>query len=61
MTNGTGSNGDSWEFYQDKTNGWRWRRMASNGGIVDSSKESYADKTDCITNARENGLTSAPA
>ncbi|MGO4351388.1 DUF1508 domain-containing protein [Rhizobium sp. RAF36] len=52
------SNGDTWEIYQ--SNGWRWRRTARNGDIVGASTEAYVNKSDCIDNARRNGMTCNP-
>jgi uncharacterized protein YegP (UPF0339 family) len=53
------SNGDTWEIYQSGTQ-WRWRRTASNGRTVGASTESYVSKSDCIANARRNGMTCNP-
>ncbi len=52
------SNDDTWEIYQ--SNGWRWRRTARNGDIVGASTEAYVNKSDCIDNARRNGMTCNP-
>ncbi|KQR69424.1 hypothetical protein ASG25_11105 [Rhizobium sp. Leaf384] len=52
------ANGDTWEIYA--SNGWRWRRKARNGAIVGQSSESYVNKSDCIANARRNGMTCTP-
>jgi uncharacterized protein YegP (UPF0339 family) len=46
---------DTWEFYQDTENQWRWRRTARNGNIVGAASEGYANKADCEGNARRNG------
>lgn len=46
---------DKWEFYQDGQQQWRWRRTASNGRIVGASSQGYANKSDCVENARRNG------
>lgn len=46
---------DKWEFYQDAAKGWRWRRTAPNGNIVGASTQGYANRADCIANARRNG------
>lgn len=46
---------DKWEFYQDSSNEWRWRRIASNGRIVGASSQGYVNKSDCIENTRRNG------
>jgi uncharacterized protein YegP (UPF0339 family) len=53
------TNRDRWEIYQ--SNGWRWRRTASNGSIVGASTEGYVNKSDCIANARRNGMTCTPS
>ena len=53
------SNGDSWDIYQDGSQ-WRWRRKASNGRIIGASTESYVNRSDCIANARRNGMTCNP-
>jgi uncharacterized protein YegP (UPF0339 family) len=52
-------NGDKWDIYSG-TDGWRWRRTASNGRIVGSSTEAYSNRSDCIANARRNGMTCDP-
>jgi uncharacterized protein YegP (UPF0339 family) len=52
----TGTN-DKWDFYQDNQKQWRWRRTASNGQIVGASSQGYANRVDCINNARRNGYT----
>ena len=46
---------DSWEFYKDSADKWRWRRTASNGRIVGASSEGYNNKSDCVSNAQRNG------
>ncbi len=48
-------NNDIWEFYKDNEGQWRWRRTASNGRIVGASSQGYANKSDCIANAKRNG------
>jgi uncharacterized protein YegP (UPF0339 family) len=53
------SNGDTWEIYH-ATDGWRWKRTASNGRIVGSSTEAYNNRSDCIANAKRNGMTCDP-
>ncbi|TCM58982.1 hypothetical protein C8J36_101893 [Rhizobium sp. PP-F2F-G48] len=52
------ANGDTWEIYS--SNGWRWRRTASNCVIVGASSESYVNKSDCVANAQRNGMTCNP-
>ena len=49
---GQGGADDSWDFYQDNRDEWRWRRTASNGHIVGASSEGYTAKADCEANAR---------
>ena len=56
-----GTNGDRWEIYKDSAGDWRWRRTASNGRIVGASTEGYANKADCIANARRNGMGCTPS
>jgi outer membrane protein OmpA-like peptidoglycan-associated protein len=46
---------DKWEFYNDASTKWRWRRTAPNGNIVGASTEGYSNKIDCEANARRNG------
>ncbi|MCQ1768055.1 DUF1508 domain-containing protein [Neorhizobium galegae] len=53
------TNGDTWEIYQSGTQ-WRWKRTASNGKVVGASTESYVNKSDCIANAKRNGMTCSP-
>jgi uncharacterized protein YegP (UPF0339 family) len=57
----TASNGDKWEIYKDNAGHWRWRRTASNGNIVGASTEGYVNKSDCIANAKRNGMTCTPS
>ena len=56
----TDSRGDTWEVYQDTASQWRWRRKARNGQIVGSSSEGCRNKSDCISNARRNGMDCTP-
>ncbi len=37
-------NKDKWEFYQDSSSEWRWRRIASNGKIVGASSQGYKNE-----------------
>ncbi len=53
-------NGDTWEIYQSGGK-WRWQRTAANGRIVGASTESYANRADCIENARRNGMSCNPS
>ena len=50
---------DTWTFYQDKNDEWRWRRTAPNGDIVAASTEGYKNRADCVANARRNGYPSS--
>jgi uncharacterized protein YegP (UPF0339 family) len=52
--------GDTWEIYYG-SDGWRWRRAASNGRIVGSSTQGYSNYSDCVANAQRNGMTCTPA
>jgi len=47
---------DKWYFYTDKSNMYRWRRVATNGEIVGASSEGYITLEDCRSNAQRNGL-----
>jgi len=49
---------DTWEFYKDNSDKWRWRRIASNGRNVGASSQGYVNKSDCIENAVRNGYVS---
>jgi uncharacterized protein YegP (UPF0339 family) len=60
MSSCIGRNGDRWDIYQ-AGDGWRWRRTAANGRIVGSSSEAYSNKSDCIANARRNGMDCDPS
>ena len=53
------TNGDLWEIYLSSGQ-WRWSRKASNGRTVGASTEAYVNKSDCIANARRNGMTCDP-
>jgi hypothetical protein len=55
MASCVASNGDSWEIYNG-SDGWRWRRTASIGRIVGSSTQGY-NRSDCIDNAKRDGMT----
>ncbi len=59
MASCTGNNGDVWEIYFSG-DGWRWRRTALNGRIVGAATQGYSNRTDCIDNARRNGMTCTP-
>ncbi len=59
MSSCTGENGDTWEIY--KSDDWRWRRTAPNGNIVGASTEGYVNKSDCIANAKRNGMDCTPS
>lgn len=59
MSSCTDKNGDTWEIYL-AGDGYRWRRTASNGRIVGSSTQGYTNRSDCIANARRNGMTCDP-
>ena len=43
---------DKWEFYKDAENLWRWRRINTDGNIVEASTEGYKHQTVCLKNAR---------
>lgn len=59
MESCTDASGDTWEIYQ-ANDGWRWRHKASNGLTVGASTQGYSNKSDCIANARANGMTCTP-
>jgi uncharacterized protein YegP (UPF0339 family) len=59
MSSCTDRNGDTWEIY-NATDGYRWRRTASNGKIVGSSTQGYSNRADCVANAKRNGMTCDP-
>lgn len=46
---------DTFEFYKDKADEWRWRRTASNGEIVGAASEGYKNRADCEANAHRDG------
>ncbi|WP_298851604.1 DUF1508 domain-containing protein [uncultured Ruegeria sp.] len=60
MTQSCTAYGDKWEIYRDNASNWRWRRTASNGRIVGASSEGYMNKSDCISNAKRNGMACTP-
>lgn len=60
MSSCTDPNGDTWEVYL-KNSEWRWRRTARNGRIVGASTQAYTNRSDCIQNARRNGMKCTPA
>lgn len=53
------TNGDLWEI-KPSAGQWRWTRTASNGRVVGASTEAYVNRSDCIANARRNGMTCDP-
>ena len=55
------SNGDTWEFYKDSRDEWRWTRTAKNGETVGKSHEGYVNKQDCIANAKRPGMDCDPS
>ncbi|KQV31798.1 hypothetical protein ASC97_19150 [Rhizobium sp. Root1203] len=59
MASCVASNGDTWEIYSG-SDGWRWRRTASNGRIVGASSQGYSNRGDCVDNAARNGMTCNP-
>lgn len=59
MESCTGADGHRWEIWQS-ANGWRWRRIARNGVTVAASTQGYANKSDCIANARLSGMQCTP-
>jgi uncharacterized protein YegP (UPF0339 family) len=48
---------DTFEFYQDKSSEWRWRRTAVNGEIVGAASEGYVNRSDCEANAERFGYS----
>lgn len=52
--------GDRWEIHKDKAGHWRWRRTAANGRIVGAAAEGYVNKSDCLANAKRNGMECDP-
>lgn len=46
---------DTWEFYQDDSDEYRWRRTASNGQIVGAANESFSSEDAAADNARLQG------
>ena len=55
------SNGDTWTIYKDNADEWQWTRKARNGETVGASTEGYINKSDCIANARRNGMDCDPS
>ncbi len=60
MSSCTDTNGDRWEIYRSGED-HRWRRTARNGKIVGASTEGYSNRSDCLANARRNGMKCTPA
>ncbi|WP_165024814.1 DUF1508 domain-containing protein [Dysgonomonas sp. ZJ279] len=46
---------DTFTFYPDNNNKFRWRRTASNGRKVGGATQGYSNKSDCMDNAVRNG------
>jgi len=59
MASCIGNDGDVWEIYVT-SDGWRWRRTASNGRIVGAATQGYSNRSDCIANAQRGGMTCTP-
>ena len=51
---------DKWEFYKDKKEEFRWRRIASNGNIVGRSSEGYSSRGAAGSNAERHGHKGNP-
>jgi hypothetical protein len=47
--------GDTWEFYTDKSGKWRWRLMDAAGKSVGASNKAFKDRAACAANARRLG------
>jgi uncharacterized protein YegP (UPF0339 family) len=45
-----------WTFYRDSRGEWRWRRQTANGEIVGAASEGYHNWSECMENARLNGM-----
>ena len=60
MSSCVASNGDTWTIYK-ANDGWRWQTKARNGNIVGASTEAYVNKSDCIANAKRNGMNCSPS
>ena len=43
---------DTWEFYQDNADEWRWRRTATNGECVGAATEGFSSESSAQDNAR---------
>ncbi|MBF0278819.1 MAG: DUF1508 domain-containing protein [SAR324 cluster bacterium] len=43
---------DKWEFYQDSSKKWRWRRTDLDDQIVGSSHAGFSTREECEENAR---------
>jgi uncharacterized protein YegP (UPF0339 family) len=59
MASCTDRNGDTWEIYYG-TDGYRWRRTASNGRVVGAATQGYSNRADCVAKAQRNGMACIP-
>jgi hypothetical protein len=50
---------DTWILYRVKR-GWKWRRHAEDGRIVERSVAIFPGKTEVLADARENGWNGQP-
>lgn len=46
---------DDWKIYKDADGKWRWTCTAANGKIVGASTEGYANRGNCVDNAKRFG------
>ena len=46
---------EQWEFYQDASDKWRWRRTEPDGDIIGSSHTGFQTKEECLVNAQRHG------
>jgi len=45
---------NGWYFYEDQNGKWRWHQY-SQGRIVAASTQGYANRSECVDNARKHG------
>ena len=44
-------------IYKGKDDKWWWRSIAANGNIVAGSTQGYANKSECVANAKMQGYS----
>ena len=60
-TSCTDPNQNSWQVYEDDNGHWHWRCITTFGDFVSVSKGVYRNKSDCVADAKRNGMQCTPS